>query len=162
MTDTSPEDVARMRERFDSVRLNYGSGFVSVHGAGVLSDAADMLEALAARLAADAKAHEKEIAVWSENYAAMERKLAEVEAEIATKFWAGLDDRKEVTARLAEVEADLAEAEEDLTIALAKLAIAEAENVKLRDACNQARLAFAGYVSVQSALNKLDALQVKP
>lgn len=38
------------------------------------------MDALSARLAADAKAHEKEIAVWSENYAALERRLAEVEA----------------------------------------------------------------------------------
>ena len=47
----------------------------------VMGGTIDMLEALSARLAADAKAHEKEISVWSENYAALERKLAEVEAE---------------------------------------------------------------------------------
>lgn len=32
----------------------------------------------------------------------------------------------------------------------------------LRDACNQSRLAFAGYVSVQSAIEKLDALPPAP
>ena len=33
-----------------------------------------------------------------------------------------------------------------------------AENAQLRETTNQCRLAFAGYVSVQSAINKLDAL----
>lgn len=36
-----------------------------------------------------------------------------------------------------------------------------AERDALRAACNQARLAFAGYVSVQSAINMLDALGPK-
>ncbi|WP_422028083.1 hypothetical protein [Roseovarius sp.] len=34
----------------------------------------------------------------------------------------------------------------------------QAERDRLREACNQARLAFAGFVSVESAINKLDAL----
>lgn len=35
-----------------------------------------------------------------------------------------------------------------------------AERDALRAACNQARLAFAGYVSAQSAINMLDALNL--
>lgn len=46
----------------------------------------------------------------------------------------------------------LAEANERLT----------RERDTLRDACNQARLAFAGVVSSQSAIDKLDALGDKP
>jgi hypothetical protein len=42
-----------------------------------LEQAADCIEALER----DAKAHEKEIAVWSENYAAMERKLEAARAD---------------------------------------------------------------------------------
>jgi predicted RNase H-like nuclease (RuvC/YqgF family) len=83
MTDTSPETVARMIWALK----DWGE-----YDEGVINDrresAADMLEALSAerdalsaRLDVDAKAHEKEIAVWSENYAALERKVAEVEAE---------------------------------------------------------------------------------
>lgn len=41
----------------------------------------DRIEELEAKLAKDAKAHEKELAVWGENYAALEAKLAEVTAE---------------------------------------------------------------------------------
>jgi hypothetical protein len=67
-TDITPESVARI---VDKLR---GGAFWHY------DKAADMLEALSARLSADAKAHEKEIAVWSENYTALERKLADVEA----------------------------------------------------------------------------------
>ena len=48
----------------------------SIHTAADCDQAADRIEALTAereRLQKDAKAHEKEIAVWSENYAALER-----------------------------------------------------------------------------------------
>jgi len=40
-------------------------------------------EAAEAKALKDAKAHEKEIAVWSENYAALERKVARLEEALA-------------------------------------------------------------------------------
>jgi hypothetical protein len=78
-------------------------------------EAGTIIATLAARLAADAKAHEKEITVWSENYAALERRLAEVEAE--------LDAAKEKN-RWAYIEAAMDDRKTD----------AEAENAKLRAA----------------------------
>lgn len=38
------------------------------------------------------------------------------------------------------------------------VAVEAAENKRLRDAANHCRLAFAGYVSVRSAIDKIDAL----
>lgn len=48
----------------------------------MIHEAADHIDALADRMAKDAKAHEKEIAVWSENYAAQCAKRAECEARL--------------------------------------------------------------------------------
>ncbi len=54
------------------------------HEAGLIPVATqNLLRALSARLAVDAKAHEKELAVWVENYAALERKLVSSEARVA-------------------------------------------------------------------------------
>ena len=47
---------------------------------------------------------------------------------------------------------------EDYKEAADALEALQAERDRLREACNQARLAFAGFVSVESAINKLDAL----
>ena len=44
---------------------------------------ADRIKELEAKLERERKAHEKEIYVWQENYAALERKLAESEAILA-------------------------------------------------------------------------------
>jgi len=41
---------------------------------------------------------------------------------------------------------------------VAQVADANARETRLREATNQCRLAFAGMVSVQSAINKLDSL----
>ena len=43
----------------------------------LMTEAAARIADLERQLAADAKAHEKEIAVWAENYAALERQLAD-------------------------------------------------------------------------------------
>lgn len=40
-------------------------------------------------------------------------------------------------------------------------ALEDAEIARLRDACNQSRLAFAGYVSAQSAIDALDRAALK-
>lgn len=47
----------------------------------------------------------------------------------------------------------------DLAAAKARIAAIAAERDRLRDACNTARLAFAGYVSADTAIRKLDALE---
>ena len=44
--------------------------------------AADRIEELKAQASKDAKAHEKEIAVWSENYAALTAKREDARAEV--------------------------------------------------------------------------------
>ena len=50
----------------------------SLKGLGWSNEAADRIESLIA----ERKAHEKEVVVWSENYAALERKLAENEVRL--------------------------------------------------------------------------------
>jgi len=62
------------------------------------TDLADALDLLAKR----DKAHEKELAVWSENYAALERKLSEALA--GHKFWENRENEAVIRAEAAEAE----------------------------------------------------------
>ena len=57
-------------------------------------------------------------------------------------------------------ESDIDALQARATAAEAEVARLTAERDALRAACNQARLAFAGYVSAQSAINMLDALNL--
>jgi hypothetical protein len=141
MTDISPENVARMLEGVTPGpwhaagppwnQIIYSSSenrvAFTAHSNGLDDDrdlatarfiayAREAVPALSARLAADAKAHEKEIAIWSENYAAIERKLAKVEAS----------NRELAMQSLA----DLGQAQDAWEAQKA----AEAENAKLREA----------------------------
>lgn len=103
---------------------------------GAVTNAADALEAQAAELARLTMALAETEALEMQHGAVIARLTAERDA-------------------LAKEKSEFAQWRREETERAVK---AEAERDALRAACNQARLAFAGDVSAQSAINMLDAL----
>lgn len=131
---TPPEDVARLVEtgRMFGRLIRSSQGIAGYHMNGDVEpwdDLEDVPDALADALTAQSAA------------------LAQVTRErdgVRLNLSIRTDELREATAR--------AEAAE------AQVSALTTERVRLREATNQCRLAFAGYVSVRSAVNKLDAL----
>lgn len=70
------------------------------------------------------------------------------------------EERDRLRAEVERLQAELSSGsfykESDIDALQSRAESAEKEVERLREACNQARLAFAGYVSVQSAIDALD------
>jgi hypothetical protein len=130
-TDADARFIAWAREAVPALSARLAEAQALVYAARQERDAAEdqekelaeELRTVKRRLAADAKAHEKEIAVWSENYAALERRLAEVEA-----LARGQEEQLEIQGNT------LIRVNEYSYKQSARAEAAEAENVKLREA----------------------------
>lgn len=82
---------------------------------------------------------------------------SDVSREIARRF-DEMADRIEADAkRIADLSAEVVEIDEAKRVMWDDLQAAQARIAELKAAANQARLALAGYVSAQSAINMLDA-----